>query len=215
MNQTTLHETAADQVDPAMAERLARMAQRSKAAKEAAAARAAGAPTTPAGPNDRQKKRKHAAQKARRLSLVMSLLVTALLTVTFSILNMSQEAQSAFAALPVPATAAADPSAGAQTATTQTFDGDLVQTSWGPVQVQAAFANGALTDVAVLRYPNDRNTSIRINNVALPQLQAESLTAQSARVDTVSGASITSRGYMESLQSAIDAAQAVGATTIG
>ncbi|MBK5269353.1 MAG: FMN-binding protein [Acidimicrobiia bacterium] len=95
-----------------------------------------------------------------------------------------------------------------------TFNGDVVRTRWGPVQVQAQFKNGVLEDVVTLVYPNDRGTSIYINQQALPMLRSEVLTAQSARVDTISGASVTSRGYVTSLQSAIDAAQAAGATNL-
>ena len=56
--------------------------------------------------------------------------------------------------------------------------------------------------------------SVRINERAVPQLNSEALTAQSAEVDTVSGATYTSNDYRRSLQSAIDAARAAGLTAI-
>lgn len=92
------------------------------------------------------------------------------------------------------------------------FDGNVVNTRYGPVQVQIQVANGALTDVAVVLYPDGDRKSIRINEQALPTLRSEALTAQSARVHTVSGATYTSDGYTQSLQSALDAARAAGIT---
>lgn len=95
------------------------------------------------------------------------------------------------------------------------FDGNVVNTRYGPVQVQIQVTNGALTDVAVVQYPDADRKSVRINDQALPTLRSEALTAQSARVDTVSGATYTSDGYAQSLQSAIDAAAAADITVIG
>lgn len=92
------------------------------------------------------------------------------------------------------------------------FDGAIVNTRYGPVQVQIHIANGTVTDVAVVQYPSADRKSRRISEIALPILHTEALTAQSARVDTVSGATYTSDGYTRSLQSAIDAASAAGIT---
>jgi uncharacterized protein with FMN-binding domain len=77
--------------------------------------------------------------------------------------------------------------------------------------VQAQVQNGRLVSVAVLQYPNDDRKSERINARAIPTLQSEALSAQSADVDTVSGATYTSDAYVKSLQSAIDEARAAGA----
>jgi len=71
--------------------------------------------------------------------------------------------------------------------------------------------DGRLVAVAIVQYPNDDGKSVRINQRALPELQSEALAAQSADVDTVSGATYTSDGYVRSLQSALDAARAAGA----
>ncbi len=98
-------------------------------------------------------------------------------------------------------------------AATSGFDGAVVQTRYGPVQVQAQVAGGVLVDVAVEAYPNDDSKSVRINQRALPVLRSEALTVHSAAVHTVSGATYTSEGYARSLQSALDAARAAGALT--
>ncbi|RSN82503.1 FMN-binding domain-containing protein [Streptomyces sp. WAC 05379] len=78
--------------------------------------------------------------------------------------------------------------------------GSTVNTDKGPVQVQVTFAGDRITAVKMLQQPNHPQTT-----AAVPQLVSETLEAQSADVDTVSGATITSDGYRESLQAAIDA----------
>ncbi|WP_435837587.1 FMN-binding protein [Streptomyces chartreusis] len=75
-----------------------------------------------------------------------------------------------------------------------------MNTDKGPVQVEVTFAGDRITAVKMLQQPNHPQTT-----AAVPQLVAETLEAQSADVDTVSGATITSDGYKESLQAAIDA----------
>jgi uncharacterized protein with FMN-binding domain len=87
-----------------------------------------------------------------------------------------------------------------------TFDGDTAQTHWGPVQVTITVSGGRITDVAVPTYPNGNFRDQEINAYALPALRQETLDAQSADIDAVSGATVTSDGYKQSLQSAIDAA---------
>jgi uncharacterized protein with FMN-binding domain len=67
-------------------------------------------------------------------------------------------------------------------------------------------SGGKITDVTALQYPNDRNKSVEINSQALPMLRSEALAAQSATIDTISGATYTSDGYTQSLQSALDLA---------
>jgi uncharacterized protein with FMN-binding domain len=94
-------------------------------------------------------------------------------------------------------------------------DGGVFHNKWGDVQVEATFApDGTLIDLTTLQTPNRDRNSIRINDRAVPQLNSEALTAQSATVDTVSGATYTSNDYRRSLQSAIDAAKAAGLTAI-
>jgi uncharacterized protein with FMN-binding domain len=87
-----------------------------------------------------------------------------------------------------------------------TFKGTTVQTRFGPVQVQITVANGKITDVTALQLTNTDGKSIQISNRAAPLLRSKVLAAQSADVQTVSGATITSDAYLTSLQAAIDAA---------
>jgi uncharacterized protein with FMN-binding domain len=89
---------------------------------------------------------------------------------------------------------------------TTTYTGDPASTRWGPVQVQITVADGTITDVSVVDYPQENGKDQQINARALPVLVQETLTAQSADIDMVSGATVTSDGYVESLQSALDQA---------
>jgi uncharacterized protein with FMN-binding domain len=74
------------------------------------------------------------------------------------------------------------------------------------VQVQLTVAGGVITDVTVVEYPSGNGKDQQINARALPVLVQETLDAQSARIDMVSGATVTSEGYLESLQGALDQA---------
>ena len=87
-----------------------------------------------------------------------------------------------------------------------TVTGDAASTRWGPVQVQLTVTDGRITDVEVVEYPSDNGKDQQINARALPVLVQETLDAQSADIDMVSGATVTSDGYVESLQSALDQA---------
>lgn len=92
-------------------------------------------------------------------------------------------------------------------AATSTVTGATAQTRWGPVQVELTIASGKVTDVSVVQYPNDNGRDAEINGYALPVLIRETLDAQSANIDMVSGATVTSDGYLRSLQRALDQAQ--------
>ncbi len=85
-------------------------------------------------------------------------------------------------------------------------NGSVAQTVWGPVQVQVTIANGRITEVQALIWPTGTGRDAAINSYALPQLRQQVLSAQSAQIDGVSGATVTSDGYRESLQAALDAA---------
>lgn len=87
-----------------------------------------------------------------------------------------------------------------------TYTGQAEQTRYGAVQVQITVSGGRITNVTVPEYPSGNGRDQQINSYAIPQLVTETLSAQSADVDMVSGATYTSRGYLQSLQSAIDAA---------
>ena len=95
---------------------------------------------------------------------------------------------------------------GSSTAAGQTVTGSVAQTRWGPVQVQLTVAGGKVTAVNVLQYPNGNGRDQEINSYALPVLVQETISAQSANIDMVSGATVTSNGYLTSLQSALDQA---------
>ena len=97
-------------------------------------------------------------------------------------------------------------SGGSRTTGTKTVTGDTVQTRWGPVQVRVTVKNGRITDVTAVTYPQDNPKDQEINSYAIPQLRREALAAQSASIDSVSGATYTSDGYKQSLQSALDSA---------
>jgi len=83
------------------------------------------------------------------------------------------------------------------------YNGDSVNAYFGNIQVEAVVSSGKLSDVKILAYPDDRGTSVRINNGALPKLVKEAIASQSAQVDIVSGATQTSQGFQQSLASAL------------
>lgn len=102
--------------------------------------------------------------------------------------------------------AAAEPTTGAAAKAGGTYAGSVVQTRFGAVQVQITVKAGAITDVEALQLTDDDRKSIQISNRAAPLLKAEVLAAQSADVQTIGGATVTSDAYLSSLQAAIDAA---------
>lgn len=88
-----------------------------------------------------------------------------------------------------------------------TYTGPSVYVNWGYVQVQTTIQSGRISDVQVVQYPNERRTSVRINSSAVPELQQEAIQAQSANVDIITGATLTSEGFQQSLQSALNQAR--------
>ena len=86
------------------------------------------------------------------------------------------------------------------------YDGSIADAYYGNVQVRVIIQGGNLTDVQFLSYPNDRNQSIEINSYALPILKSEAIKVQSAQVDIVSGATNTSRAFINSLSPALSQA---------
>lgn len=106
-------------------------------------------------------------------------------------------------------TASAAPTAAAKPAPApaRTFNGAVVQTQYGNVQVAVTIAGGKITDVAPLLLTDRDGRSVSISNQAAPILRDEVLSAQSANVQNVGGATYTSSGYVQSLQSALDAAR--------
>lgn len=94
----------------------------------------------------------------------------------------------------------------AASAASCTVTGDAASTRWGPVQVQLSISNTTIATVTVVQYPNSNGRDQEINARALPILIQETVDAQSPQIDMVSGATVTSDGYVESLQSALDKA---------
>ena len=92
------------------------------------------------------------------------------------------------------------------TAGGKTLTGTVASTPYGPMQVAVTMAGKKITGVKVLQETNTGAMSQQIDANAVPQLTKETLAAQSARIDAVSGASYTSSGYIKSLQSALDQA---------
>ncbi len=88
-------------------------------------------------------------------------------------------------------------------------DGAVEGTPYGPVQVRVTLAAGRITDVTAIQHPTEEQRSQEINAMALPLLRSEVLSAQSSRIDAVSGATYTSEGFVASLQSALDVAHFV------
>jgi len=153
------------------------------------------------------------------------------LSYLFAGLNTTQAANASLAALPAPVATSPSPTAASTPNTTvagttvagttasnapataaalTAYNGSVVDTRYGPVQVQVQITDGAVSEVAVVEYPDGDGKSVRINAQALPTLRTEALTAQTADIDTVSGATYTSDAYRQSLQSAIDQARAAG-----
>jgi len=92
------------------------------------------------------------------------------------------------------------------TTDSRTVTGPSVDTRWGPVQVEVTISGGRITAITVPVYPDGNRKDQEINARALPILVREALDAQKADVDMVSGATVTSEGYVESLQGALDQA---------
>jgi uncharacterized protein with FMN-binding domain len=91
---------------------------------------------------------------------------------------------------------------------TLTLTGAVAGTQYGPMQVQVTLLGREITGIKVLQQTDTGTESQQIDATAIPKLTMEALAAQSARIDAVSGASYTSSGYIQSLQSALDKARA-------
>jgi uncharacterized protein with FMN-binding domain len=92
------------------------------------------------------------------------------------------------------------------TTATTTVTGDSVETRYGPVQVQIKVTNGKVVSATAVDYPTTDPRDQQINSYAIPALNQEAVNAGSANIDMVSGATFTSTGYIQSLQSALDKA---------
>jgi uncharacterized protein with FMN-binding domain len=87
------------------------------------------------------------------------------------------------------------------------YAGAVEDAYYGHVQIQAVVQGGRLIGIKILQYPSDRRTSIAINRYALPTLRNEVIKAQSASIDIVSGATLTSKAFIHSLTDALNQAK--------
>jgi uncharacterized protein with FMN-binding domain len=110
------------------------------------------------------------------------------------------------AAAPAVALAKTKPKKKKKPVVVRTVAGPSVDMRWGPVQVTVKVKGTKILDVAAT-YPTDHPKSQFINEQAIPMLRAEVLQAQSAQIDLIGGATMTSQAYAQSLQAALDAAK--------
>ncbi len=88
----------------------------------------------------------------------------------------------------------------------RSLTGQPMDTPYGPVQVRVTLSGTRLVDVRAVQLPSGSDRDAEINGYAVPMLRQEARGAQSAQIDVVSGATFTSNGYAQSLQSALDQA---------
>lgn len=93
-----------------------------------------------------------------------------------------------------------------KTASKRVVTGSAVSTRYGPVQVRITIENGKLAEVSAIDYPNNDPRDAQINSYAIPVLNQEAVAAGNSTINMVSGATYTSEGYIQSLQSALDTA---------
>ena|SRR5579872_1751316 len=89
-----------------------------------------------------------------------------------------------------------------------TYTGSTADAFYGNVQVAATITGGKITDVKFLQYPNSHSTSVDINQQAMPYLKQETIQAQNANVQIISGATFTSQAFIQSLGNALQQAMA-------
>lgn len=104
---------------------------------------------------------------------------------------------------PIPS-ASASPAPTSGPTAARTITGQAVQIPFGLVQVRVTVSGRHIDSVSALQLPNDNPQSAQISQIAGPMLAQEVLSAQSANINVVSGATYTSEGYAQSLQSALD-----------
>jgi uncharacterized protein with FMN-binding domain len=89
------------------------------------------------------------------------------------------------------------------------YTGSIEDVYYGNVQVKVTISGGLIVDVAFLDYPKDRDNSVKINTRAMPLLKTETIKSQSAKIDTITGATQTSKGFVRSLTNALDQAKKI------
>jgi uncharacterized protein with FMN-binding domain len=138
------------------------------------------------------------------------LAVAGFAAVTFIIYSLHERSEGSQAAQKISSTTPQHATASKNTATYKdgSYTGKSTDALYGFVQVRATITGGKLADIAILDYPQDRDTSIAINTSALPVLKQEAIQNQTAQVDGISGATDTSKAFTESLQDALTQAKA-------
>jgi uncharacterized protein with FMN-binding domain len=111
---------------------------------------------------------------------------------------------SATTATPAPSKSATTQKSAAATAVSGQFTGDAIDVGYGLVQVKITVSNGKITEADVVQAPSGRNQ--RWTDFAIPNLRSQTLSAQSAAINGVSGASYTSYGWYKSLITALQKA---------
>ena len=86
------------------------------------------------------------------------------------------------------------------------YDGNVISTNWGPIEVKIVVSGGKITDVVALQYPSSRSRSLQISNYALPVYEDEVIRIQNENVNSISGATQTARGFRAAVASAIQKA---------
>lgn len=121
--------------------------------------------------------------------------------------SSSTASSSSAAPSATPSTSASSsPTASSKSSVSGTFTGATESTRFGNVQVEIVVSNGTITDVKSLQLTDQGGRSVEISNRAAPILRSEVLKSQSAKVQSVSGATYTTDGYLASVQSALDKA---------
>lgn len=138
--------------------------------------------------------------------------------VIYSLHQRSEGSAAVVASKPTTqSTTQAMPSSAATTATSTSdsvtykdgqYTGTAADAYYGNIQVQATVQGGKLTDVQFLQYPSEQHNSVEINSQAMPLLKQEAIQAQSAHVNTITGATDTSQAFVQSLSAALMAAKA-------
>ena len=103
-----------------------------------------------------------------------------------------------------PAASGSAKSGTAGSAAAKTVTGAAWPTIYGPVQVKITVAGGKITAATAVEYPLDTPRDQQINSYAIPALNSEAVQGGSASIDMISGATYTSEGYIQSLQSALN-----------
>lgn len=141
------------------------------------------------------------------------IVVTAVVIIIFAVYAVFYRQSSSSASLPaatVPTKTPTSSSTGSSSSGQYkdgNYTGSAADAYYGTIQVKATIANGKLSDVEFLQYPNDQKESVEVNEAAMPTLKQEAIKSQNADVDIVSGATQTSEAFKQSLASALTQAK--------